>query len=67
MTKENINQEFRLKNTEETRNYFIKEIYQNEFVSNNHKDVCDNLHYIEHILILVFAVTGCSFCLSFFS
>ena len=31
MSKENISQEFRLKNIEETRNYFIKEIDQNEF------------------------------------
>ena len=29
MAEENKSQEFRLKNTEETRNYFIKEIDQN--------------------------------------
>ena len=59
MATENINQEFRLENIEETINYFIKELYQSEFISNNHKNVSDTLHYMEHILILVFAVTGC--------
>ena len=29
MTKENISQEIRQKNTDETRNYFIEEINQN--------------------------------------
>ena len=44
MGEENISQEFRLKNISETRNYFRKEINQK------------NLNYIEHILILAFAV-----------
>ena len=34
MSEENISQEFRLKNKEETRNYFIKEIDPNELMSN---------------------------------
>ena len=29
MAEENLSQEFRLKNIEETRNYLIKEIYRN--------------------------------------
>ena len=33
MVEENINQEFRLKNIDETRNYFLKEIEQNELMS----------------------------------
>ena len=33
MTEENIDQEFRLENMEETRNYFIEEINQNELMS----------------------------------
>ena len=37
MAEENICQEFRFKNIEETRNYFIKEIGQNELMSNKHK------------------------------
>ena len=37
MAEENICQEFRFKNIEETRNYFIKKIDQNELMSNKHK------------------------------
>ena len=59
MTEENISQEFRLKNTEETRNYFIKEIHQNELMSKKHKKVSTILNYNEHFLILASAVTGC--------
>ena len=33
MSEENIDQEFRLKNIDETRNYFIKKINQNELMS----------------------------------
>ena len=59
MFEENISQEFRLKNIDETRNYFIKEINQNESMSKNYKKVFTVLNYIEHILILVSTVTGC--------
>ena len=59
MSKENISQEFRLKNIEETRNYFIKEIYQNELMSKKHKKVCMTLNYIEHFLILASVITRC--------
>ena len=37
MTEESKSQEFKMKNIEETRNYFIKEIGQNELISNKHK------------------------------
>ena len=40
MVGENISQEFRLKNIDETRNYFPKEIEQNELMSKKHKMVC---------------------------
>ena len=33
MSEENINQEFRLKNKNEIRNYLIREINQNELIS----------------------------------
>ena len=33
MSEENIDQEFRLKNIDETRNYFIKKINQTELMS----------------------------------
>ena len=40
MVEENISQEFRLKNIDETRNYFLEEIEQNELMSGKHKKVC---------------------------
>ena len=57
ISKENISQEFILKNKEETRSYFIKEIDQNELMSKNLKKFCATLNYIEHLLILASAVT----------
>ena len=43
MAKENIIQEFKLKNIVETRNYFIEEIKQNELMSKKHKNVFTSL------------------------
>ena len=60
MTEENISQEFKLKNIEETRNGFIEEINQNELISQKHKKACRVLNYIEHSTILVSTVTGCT-------
>ena len=40
MFEENISQEFRLKNIDEKRNYFIEELKQNELMSKKHKKVC---------------------------
>ena len=51
MPKKNISQKFRLKNIDETRNYLIKEINQNELMSKKHKKVYRVLNYIEHLLI----------------
>ena len=48
-----------MKNIEEIKNYFIKEIDQNELMSKKQEKVCTILNYIEHFLILVSAVTGC--------
>ena len=59
MAEENISQEFRLKNVDETRNYFPEEVKQNELISKNHKKVCTTLNYIEHFVILASTVTGC--------
>ena len=49
MSEENISQEFRLKNVDETRNYWIEEINQKKLMSNKHN--------IEHLLILISTVT----------
>ena len=39
MVEENINEEFKLKKIDETRDYFIEEINQNEFMSKKHKNL----------------------------
>ena len=59
MVEENISQEFRLKKINETRNYFLEEIEQNQLMSKKHKTVCTTLNYIEHFLILASTITGC--------
>ena len=59
MVEENISQEFRLKNIDETRNYFLEEMKQNELMSRKHKKVCATLNYIEDFLILASTITGC--------
>ena len=43
-----MSQEFRLKDINEKRNYFLEEIEQNELMSRKHKKVCTSLNYIEH-------------------
>ena len=58
MDEENRIQEFRLKKIHETRNYFTKEIDQNELMSKKHRQVYMTLNCIEHFLILASAVTG---------
>ena len=55
----NISQEFRLKNIDETKNYFLEEMKQNELMSRKPKKVCAILNYIEHFLILASGITGC--------
>ena len=59
MKEKNITQEFRLRNIDETRNYLIQHIKQNELINRKYKNVCTTLNYIEHFLILAFAITGC--------
>ena len=59
MAEEKISQEFRMKNIDETRNYLLEEIKQNELISRNHKTSCTTLNYIAHFLILASKTTGC--------
>ena len=54
-----MSHKFRLKSIDETRNYFLEEIKQNELMSRKYKKVCKTLNYIEHSLILVSTITGC--------
>ena len=62
-----MNQEFRLENIGETRNYFLEEIEQNELMSTKDKKICTTGNYIEHLLILISTVTGCVSISSFSS
>ena len=59
MVEKNISQEFRLKNIEETRNYFLKEIEQNELMCRKNNKVCAAVNYFQHFLILASTCTGC--------
>ena len=60
MFQENKCQEFNLGNIDETINYFIEDINQNELISKKHtKKDWKSLNYIDHILILIFAVAWC--------
>ena len=51
-TKQNLSQQFRLKNVEETRNYFVEEIGQNELMSNKHKRVFTTVNYSKNTFLL---------------
>ena len=53
-----MSQEFRFKNIDKTRIFFLEEIKQNELMSRKHKKVCTTLNYIEQFLILASAITG---------
>ena len=59
MVEKNVSQEFRLKNIDETRNYFVEEIKQNELTSKKLRKFCRTLNYIEQFLILAYTITGC--------
>ena len=59
MVEGNISQEFRLKNIDKQRNYFLEEIQQNELMSRKHNKVYADLNYIEHLLVLASATSGC--------
>ena len=52
MVKENIRQEFRMKNINKTSSYFVEEIDQNKLKTKKYKKVCTTLIYIEYFLVL---------------
>ena len=58
VAEENISQDFRLKNINETRIYLIEEANRSELMSKKHKVVCTTLNHIEHFLILGSPITG---------
>ena len=59
MIEEKKGKEIRLKEIDQKRNYFIKEIKQNELISKQHKKICKILNYTDHLLIVSAAVNGC--------
>ena len=59
MVEQNLSQEFRFKNIDETKHYFYEEIEKNELMSRKHKKICITLNYIKHFLILASIITGC--------
>ena len=48
-----------MKNIDERRNYLIRETDQNQLMSKKHKEVWRVLNYIEPLLIVISAVSGC--------
>ena len=62
MIEENISKNLRWKNINETRNYFIEVVNQQDITSDKHKVfklyTSTLLNYIEHLLILTSVVTG---------
>ena len=56
-----------MKKIDETRNYFIEEINQNELISKKHKNVCKTLNYVEQLLILDSTLTKCVLITNFAS
>ena len=62
-----MSHKFRFENIDETRNYFVDGIEQNELMSSKHKKVCMTLNYIEQFLAFtVFTVLQLAFteCIS---
>ena len=60
MTKENISEEFILKEIDKTTNYFIEKIKQKQLINKKYKNFFKKvLNYTEHLLILDSTVFGC--------
>ena len=61
----NVSEIIKLKNVDETRNYFLEELKQNELISRKHKNAFTSLNHIENFLILASKITACTSCLCF--
>ena len=59
MKEKNISKKFRLKNIDETRNYFLEQIELNILMSRKQKKICTTLNYIKHFFVLTCKITGC--------
>ena len=58
MVEENISQEFRLENIDQTRDYFVEEIEQTELMSRKHKNVCTTLNWLKTFLFQLLQILG---------
>ena len=58
MVEKKISKELRMKYIDETKNFFLKEMEQNELMSRKHKKVCTTLDYTEHFFILPSGITA---------
>ena len=56
---EEANLEFKLGKIDETRNYILYEIKDNDLKSYKHKTTCKYLNYVGHLLILASTIAGC--------
>ena len=54
-----MSQEFKSKSIDETRNYVIEEINQNELMSRKHKKICKTINHIKQFVILDSIITAC--------
>ena len=53
----NMRQEFRLKNIDKTRNYFLEELKQNVLMRTKQRKGCTILNHTEYFITLVFPIT----------
>ena len=51
--------EFKLRKIDETRNYALDGIKNNDLISEKYKKTCKYLNYVENLLVLSSAVAGC--------
>ena len=62
-----MSQDFRLKDIDETRNYSLEGIKQNELMNRKHEKVCTTLNYIDHFLVLASTPSSVSISISAFA
>ena len=54
-----MQEEIRLNNIDETRNYLLNKIELNDLMSGRQTKVCRALNYFEHFLFFISAISGC--------
>ena len=67
MAKQNVSIDFRLKKIDETRNYLLEKIKQNDLMSQKHKKASGALNCFELFLVFVSAISRCVWISAFAS